>query len=164
MLYHIVAVAGDAEKGEGVIGKNNQLPWPKFPEDMKFFRAATDGGTVIMGRKTFESLGCRPLPNRENFVLSRSDLKVPEGVGLFHSIDDGLRQASRENIFIIGGADLYRQTLDRIDGIYLTRIDGSYSGDVKYPAIPACFQVDPIKSRELSKQYHLNVVFYQKAG
>lgn len=142
-LYHIVAAAGE----RAVIGKDNRLPWHFFA-DMKFFKQTTTGHTIIMGRKTFESLGKKPLPNRENFVLSRAVLEAPAGVKAFQSLDEALRAASSEKVFIIGGAELFRQTLDRIDGIYLTRIEKDFEGDTFYPPIPDAFKEKSREDRE----------------
>ena len=155
-LYHIVAASGDAM----VIGKENQLPWPKNSEDLKFFKETTMGGTVIMGRKTFESIGQRPLPGRENIVLSRSSFGYGglDEVKIFHSVEEAIENASRSNVFIIGGAEIYRQTIDKAEKIYLTRIPGNYSGDVKYPAIPPVFKENKEESESLQKKFGIPVV------
>ncbi|MFZ5802406.1 MAG: dihydrofolate reductase [Candidatus Omnitrophota bacterium] len=131
-LYHVVATA----RGR-VIGKENRLPW-HFPEDLKYFKQLTLGQTVIMGRKTFESIG-KPLPGRENFVLSAS-FAPRVGIRVFHDLDSALLAAKTGKVFIIGGASLYASTLERIDGIYLTTIDADYEGDAFYPEIPAHFR------------------------
>ncbi len=155
-IYHVVAMARNR-----VIGKDNKLPW-HYSSDLKHFKQLTMGNTVIMGRKTFESIG-KPLPGRENFVLSRnraagiaaprlsgarndrSNLQI-EFFQLFNAIDDAIRSAKNEKIFIIGGAELYRQTIHQVDGIYLTHIDADYEGDAFYPEIPPSFKE---KSRTL---------------
>ena len=139
-LYHIVAVAEN-----GVIGLNNQLPWPRFSADMRHFKAATLGGTLVMGRRTFESLGSRPLPQRENFVLSRShlpgrDATLPH-LWFFNSLEEALGNAPTEKVFIIGGAEIFRETIERVDGILLTEIEHDYEGDTYYPDIPDYFHV-----------------------
>lgn len=130
-----------------VIGKDNRLPW-HFPADLKTFKQLTMGQTLLMGRKTYESIG-KPLPGRANFVLTRSAVtacqqdivhrELPAGTELrfFTSVDSAVKAAKTPTVFIMGGADLYTQTIDRIDGIYLTRIPGSYEGDAFYPPIPA---------------------------
>ena len=156
-LYHIVATSGSAR----VIGKNNQLPWPKFSEDLKFFKETTTGSTVIMGRKTFESIG-RPLPNRKNFVLSRSEkFKVPEGVKVFHSIEEALANIETEKAFIIGGADLYKQTIGQVEGIYQTRIEKEYAGDATYPAIPDNFKINPKMTEGLKRKYPIDIIYWE---
>ena len=128
-LYHIVATSGG-----GVIGKDNQLPW-RFSADLKHFKKITMGSTILMGRKTFESIGNRPLPGRENFVLTRSKPATgsAENLAFFDSLENALKKVKTEKVFIIGGGDLYRQTLDKIDGVYLTLIKKEYTGDTYYP-------------------------------
>jgi len=154
MLYHIVGVANNR-----VIGTANKLPW-HFSKDLQHFKKMTTGQTVIMGLKTFESLGCKPLPNRVNFILDRSGQNPYAGQTYFTSLDDALKQVKTEHAFIIGGAELYRTTIDRVDGIYLTRIHADFQGDVFYPEIPAAFVE---KSRnKLQEDPLLEVVFYEK--
>ena len=159
-LYHIVATSGDAM----VIGNKNELPWSKYSEDLKFFKATTSGHTIIMGRKTFESIGQKPLPKRENFVLSRSNFDVPAGVKLFNSLDEAIKNASNETIFIIGGADLYQQTIDKADGIYLTKIEKSYPGDVQYPKIPSCFKKNEEKTKDLREKYGIDIIYLENTA
>ncbi|WP_339648114.1 dihydrofolate reductase [Halopseudomonas pelagia] len=123
-----------------VIGRDNQLPW-HLPEDLKYFRSMTWGKPIIMGRKTFDSLG-RPLPGRTNIVVSKqSGLQLP-GAWLHANIDDALQQAERQaaldgadEIMIIGGETLYRQTLERADRLYLTLVEAEPSGDAWFPAV-----------------------------
>ena len=161
-LFHIVAVSGNAAAGEGVIGKDNQLPWPKFSEDLKFFKATTAGNTVIMGRKTFESIG-KTLPDRENFVISHSDLNVP-GVKFFHSIEEAIEKAPTEKIFIIGGAEIFRRTIHQIEGIYLTQVKGSYQGDARYPAVPKTFQENKEESKHLQEKFKIPVIYLENTA
>ena len=157
-LYHVVAMANNR-----VIGKDNKLPW-HFSSDLKFFKQLTTGSTVIMGRKTYESIG-RPLPNRENFVLSRN-LKAgagkenQSGVHFFSSFEEAIKKIKTENAHIIGGAELYQQTLDKVDGIYLTRIGADYEGDTFYPEIPSNFQEE--SRTELQVNPKIEMIFYEK--
>ena len=116
-----------------VIGKDNRLPW-HFSSDLKFFKKLTTGSTVIMGRRTFESIG-KPLPGRANFVLSRSAGKRIEGARVFGDLDEALKQVKTPDAFIIGGAGLFAESMGKVDGIYLTRIDSDYEGDRSYPII-----------------------------
>ena len=154
MLYHIVGVAN-----KRVIGTANKLPW-HFSKDLQHFKKMTTGQTVIMGLKTFESLGCKALPHRTNFILDRSGQNPYPGQTYFTSLDDALKQVKTEHAFIIGGAELYRTTIDRVDGIYLTRIHADFQGDVFYPEIPAAFME---KSRsKLQDDPLLEVIFYEK--
>lgn len=156
MLYHIVAMAKNR-----AIGKDNRLPW-HFPEDMKHFKTRTTGSTVIMGRKTYESIG-KPLPNRENFVLSRTQSGSPqEHLRFFNSLESALDAIQTDDAYIIGGAELYEQTmLLDIDGIYLTRIDKDYDGDAFYPEIPDTFEEVEIECLR-EKDPKIEVVFYER--
>jgi dihydrofolate reductase len=105
------------------IGKDNKLPW-HLPEDLKFFKRTTMGKPVLMGRKTYESLR-KPLPGRLNVVLSGSNLELPEGVILCHTFGAGLQkmqETGSEEIFIIGGGQIFSESMDMIDRIYLTLV------------------------------------------
>ncbi|OGT27092.1 MAG: dihydrofolate reductase [Gammaproteobacteria bacterium RIFCSPLOWO2_02_FULL_42_14] len=116
-----------------VIGNNNRLPW-HLPADLKHFKNLTLGKPVIMGRKTFDSIG-KPLPNRRNIVISRDKNLVIAGCEIFYSIDSALQAVSSEpEVMIIGGANLYAQTIARADQLYLTIIDAKIDGDAFFPA------------------------------
>ena len=106
-----------------VIGKNNSLPW-NIKEDMKHFRETTRGHAVIMGRKTFESLS-GPLPKRRNIVITRDLDYKRDGIEIVHSVDEalGLFKDDKEEIFIIGGGELYKQTMPLADRLYITHIE-----------------------------------------
>jgi dihydrofolate reductase len=105
-----------------VIGQDNQLPW-KMPRDLRFFRTATVGHTVIMGRKTFESLGSRPLPKRTNIVVTRNPHYEAKGCLVANSLEDAINKASsQERVFIIGGGELYRSALKIATEAYVTEI------------------------------------------
>lgn len=123
------------------IGKDNQLAW-HIPEDLKHFKAITTGGVVVMGRKTFESLG-RPLPNRTNWVITRDTAWTADGVKVAHSLERALELASDDchdgKLFIIGGGEIYRQSIDIADVLEITRVDLDIGGDAFYPAIPSDF-------------------------
>lgn len=126
MVSIIVAIAAN-----GVIGDKNSLLW-HIKEDMRFFRQKTTSHPVIMGRKTYDSLG-RPLPNRTNVVISRT-LNHIEGCTVVHSLEEAIALfPSEEEIFIIGGAQIYAQALDVADRMYITRIEHSYEGDTSFP-------------------------------
>ena len=146
MLSLIAAVARN-----GVIGKDNQLLW-HLPGDMRHFRETTRGKPVIMGRKTWESLpeAFRPLPGRHNIVVSRDPAYQASGATLAGSLADALRQAeaktNAEELFIIGGAELYRQALPLADRLYLTEIEQDFDGDVFFP------EVQPQDWEEISRQ------------
>lgn len=157
MLYHVVAVALN-----GVIGKDNKLPW-HIPADLKHFKELTAGSTVIMGRKTFDSIG-RALPGRENFVLSKFRSVPGDNLRFFKSFDEALENVTTPDAYIIGGASLYQQTLNQIDGIYMTKIFKEYEGDTYYPPIPETFKLksskplmgDP-RGPAMEVQYYENV-------
>ena len=126
MLSLIVAVAQN-----GVIGDRNALLW-HISEDLKHFKALTSGHPVVMGRKTYESLG-RPLPNRTNVVISRQELEIP-GCRVVHSLDEALALfPGDEEVFILGGAQIYAEALPRADRFYLTRVFHDYEGDTRFP-------------------------------
>ncbi len=120
------------------IGKNNKIPW-NVPEDFQYFKKATLGKTCLMGQKTFESilgyLG-KPLPGRQTVVITLdTNFKAPEGVRVFHSLDQAWQALQDEDVFICGGASIYKQTIDRADTLYITWIDQEPDGDVFFPLI-----------------------------
>ncbi|MFR9649048.1 MAG: dihydrofolate reductase [Rikenellaceae bacterium] len=122
----IVAVADNQ-----IIGDENRLIW-HISEDLRHFKSLTQGHCVVMGRKTYESLG-RPLPNRENIVITRQDIEF-EGCRVAHSLSEAVEISSeKEEIFIIGGAEIYAQALPIADMFYLTRVHHDYHGDTKFP-------------------------------
>lgn len=111
------------------IGKDNQLPW-HLPEDLKFFKRTTMGKPVLMGRKTFDSLG-RPLPGRLNIVLSRGNVALPESVLLYHSLEEGidkLKDSDSDEVFIIGGGQIFEEAMDLIDRLYITEVHTTIEG------------------------------------
>jgi dihydrofolate reductase len=119
----------------GVIGKDGQIPW-HIPEDLQHFKEKTTGHTVVMGRKTFKSLpdSFTPLPDRQNIVLTRSDFSPDdESVTVANSLDEAWEKADNEKVFIIGGAGVYRQTMDIADKMVLTKIHEAYDGDTYFP-------------------------------
>ena len=115
-----------------VIGKNNQLPW-HISDELKNFKKFTTGNTILMGRKTFESIG-RPLPNRNNVVISTS-LQPTEGIDVCKNIEEGITKAKsyEKDIFIIGGAQIYKQMLPLVEKMYISYIKKEYDGDVFFP-------------------------------
>lgn len=127
-----------AASENNVIGVQNQLPW-HLPEDLKFFKKTTLGKPVIMGRKTYESLG-KPLPNRLNIVLSgQESLELPEGVLHFRSVNAALellKDAGYEEVCIIGGGQIFSETINITDTIYITRVHTTIdNGDAFFPHI-----------------------------
>ncbi|HKK44400.1 MAG TPA: dihydrofolate reductase [Balneolaceae bacterium] len=114
-----------------VIGKEGALPW-HYPEDLRYFKQTTMGHPIIMGRKVFEGLSEKPLPGRENIVLSRS--RKYEHVPTFSSLDEALEYVKNEEIvFLIGGGEIYKQFLFRVDKLYVTEIHRAYEGDTFFP-------------------------------
>ncbi len=122
-----------------VIGFHNKMPW-HLPNDLKFFKDTTTGHTIIMGRKTFESIG-RVLPNRKHIVLTKSNEDLPKGIEVFNSIDQVIElneQNPDEELFIIGGGNIFKQLLPHADRLYVTLIDETFEGDVFFPKISSC--------------------------
>lgn len=146
MISLVAAVAKN-----GVIGKDGGLPW-YLPEDLKRFRAMTTGKTVLMGRKTFESIMRRnnkPLPNRKNVVVTRDTAyQAPEGVIVFHDISEALESLKNEDVMVIGGGQIYEQTIDRADALYITHVDQNIDGDVFFP------KIDPSKWEKVDEEKH----------
>lgn len=122
-----------------VIGKENDIPW-RIPGEQKRFRSLTTGKTVIMGRKTFESIG-KPLPNRRNLVITRDRTYVAEGCEIVGSLQEALALTKDEaEVFIGGGETIYREALPIADRIYLTTIHSKIDGDTFFPEIGDEFQ------------------------
>lgn len=124
-------VAHDINK---VIGKDNELPW-HIPEDLKYFKNKTVGKGIVMGRKTYESIG-RPLPKRENIIVTRQQNYEAPGTIVTHSLDKAIELASKidQEIMIIGGAEIFRETLPVADRLYVTHIDKAFEGDTYFPS------------------------------
>ncbi|MED3727124.1 type 3 dihydrofolate reductase [Priestia filamentosa] len=129
MISFIVAMDDN-----NLIGKDNALPW-YLPADLAYFKKVTTNHTIVMGRKTYESIG-RPLPNRQNVVLTHSTSFQEDGVTVIHSLDELKEMAnhSNEELFIIGGARLYEQLLPVADRLYVTHIRATFDGDTHFPA------------------------------
>lgn len=124
----------------GVIGRDGDLPW-RLPSDLKRFKQLTIGKPVVMGRRTYQSIG-KPLPGRPNIVVTRDTAFRPEGVIVARSLDEALMYARREaealgvdEICIIGGGDIYRQTIANADLVHVTQVQAEVEGDTRFPAI-----------------------------
>jgi len=137
MKLSIIAAVAD----NNCIGINNSMPW-YLPEDLKYFKRLTSGNVVIMGRKTFESIGNKPLPNRHNIVISNNPHFQADGVKIVCSIDEALKMADSlaeisgiNEAFIMGGAQIYTQTLPLADRLYLTEVKKVVTGDAFFPSI-----------------------------
>ena len=158
-----IAIVAAAENG--VIGRDNQIPW-RLRNDLRYFKRVTMGHDLLMGRKSFDSLG-RPLKGRENIVISRSASKIP-GVQLFRSIDEAIEwseEKGSEILFIAGGGEIYRQTMDLWDELYLTRVHAKPEGDVRIPEIDLSkFEMYYTEFFEKSKQdeFDFTIKFYRR--
>ncbi len=146
----ILSLIVAADKGN-VIGNNGAIPW-SLPDDQKRFRALTKGKPVIMGRKTFDAIG-RVLPDRRNIVVTRANV-LPTGHAGYEvasSLDSAisLAEADAEEVFVIGGGQIYSEAMEAADKIYLTRVHGTHEGDAFFPAI------DPSQWREVKREEHL---------
>ena len=137
-----------------VIGHHNTLPW-HLPEDLKHFREITQGKTVIMGRKTWDSLPpkFRPLPGRRNIVVSRNRALRLDGAEVVGSLEAAQALlGSAEEAIIIGGAELYRQALALANRLYLTRIDADFAGDAFFPALDAADWIELSRTPAVSAE------------
>ena len=136
-LSHIVALSENR-----VIGIENRLPW-QLPEDLKRFRALTQGHPVIMGRKTFESIG-KLLPKRVNIIVTRQKNYSVEGALIAHSLEEALRFAreapGNEEVFLIGGGEIFRESVEMVEKLYLTWVHTELQGDAFYPEVPGYFR------------------------
>ncbi len=142
---------------EGVIGKDNKLPW-RIPDEVKWFRALTIGHTVIMGRKTYDSIG-KPLSRRQNIVLSRSTKKIP-GVDVCATLDDAILRAHDPDIFVIGGAQIFNEALQKADVMFLSYVKGTYEGDAYFPQ----FDKDQWKVERKEDHSSYELVVYRRVS
>lgn len=148
MILSLIAAIGKNNE----LGKGNTLLW-KLPADMQYFIKTTSGHPVIMGRKTFESIG-KPLPNRKNIVITRDRNYKKDGVEIVHSLEEALGRARTplaqdEEIFIIGGAEIYKQAMPIVDKLYITHIEAEdKNADVFFP------EIIPIVWNEVSHEIH----------
>lgn len=148
-MIDLAVIVAAAENG--VIGRNNALPW-HLPEDLRYFKRVTLGKPIVMGRKTFESIG-RPLPGRTNIVISRQPGYAPDGVHVVSGLDDALELAEEialidgvTELMVIGGAEIYRAAIPRAQRLYLTEVHAEVEGDALLP------EVDWSQWRELSRE------------
>lgn len=120
----------------GVIGNSvtNSMPWPRLKKDLQFFKEKTTGGTVVMGRKTFASIG-KPLPNRESIVVTRQNISF-DGCKTANSLEAALEMSTRDQVYIIGGAEIYKLALPFATKIYLTTVKHDYPGDIFVENLP----------------------------
>jgi len=140
-----------AKSKNNVIGSNGSIPW-NVPKDLKYFKELTEGNTVIMGRKTYESLpkDNKPLPNRINIVITRDSNFTANGCIVVSSIEEAiLKVDNRKDTFIIGGGEIYKQAINFVDKIYITEINGEFEGDTYFPELSDKWNlVDTVESGE----------------
>lgn len=142
-LVTLIVAAAD----NGVIGRANALPW-HLPDDLKRFKQLTLGKPIVMGRKTFESIG-KPLPGRQNIVMTRDTNYRRDGVTVVHDVDAALRATGdAPEIMVIGGAELFQKFLPVAGRVHLTRVHGDIEGDVRWP------ELDPRQWRLVDCQPH----------
>jgi len=152
-----------------VIGKDNDLPW-NLPDDFRFFKETTKNHHIIMGRKNWESLPTKfkPLPNRVNLVITRSQNYLAEGATVLPSINLALeiaRQNNEDEVFIIGGGEIYRIGLELADKIYLTEIDAEIEGHVTFPEFSSKEWIETSREhhpKDEKHKYNFDFVTYQK--
>jgi dihydrofolate reductase len=137
-LTAIVAMTPDR-----VIGRGGDLPW-HLPEDLAFFKRTTSGHAVVMGRKTYESIG-RPLPKRRNIVLTRNDTWSAPGVEVIHRPEDlEMLEGLEERVFIIGGAEIYAAFLSRLDDLLISHVRDNHQGNTRFPEFEEIFPVSTV--------------------
>ncbi|MBY5958179.1 type 3 dihydrofolate reductase [Membranicola marinus] len=145
ILSAIVAISSN-----NVIGKDNDLPW-YLPADLKYFKKTTLGHPVIMGRKSYESIG-RPLPKRTNIVVTRDPYFISSNILVAHSIGEAVelaRDTDSEEVFIIGGAMVYEHSLPHLNRLYITEVHGEFEGDTFFP------EWNPEEWKLVSEEPHL---------
>lgn len=143
MIQLSIIVALDAQRG---IGVNNTLPW-RLPEDLAHFKRLTTGHPIIMGRKTFDSIG-RPLPNRRNIVITRNPDWRHDGVDSVGSLDAAIALADGPVAYLIGGAQIFTQALPLTDQLIVTEIDKTFDCDTYFPSL------DPQQWQEVAREQH----------
>lgn len=157
MIISIIAAIGKNRE----LGIDNKLIWD-IPSDLKFFRKTTSGHTVLMGRKTYESIG-RPLPKRRNIVISRDTELKTENVEVYNNIDEALKNITEE-VFIIGGENIYSQFIDKADKLYITEIEESYDADAYFPYFNKNnYNRKVLSSRLENNIFYTHVLYTKKA-
>lgn len=124
-----------AQASNGVIGRNNDLPW-RLPRDMAYFKQQTQHKTVVMGRKTWESFGGKPLPNRRNIIITRSQEFTATDAEVVYSVQEAIQLAGQDHeLMVIGGSTIYEQFLPYADRLLVTKIDYDFAGDTYFPEV-----------------------------
>lgn len=146
-----------------VIGINNTLPW-HLPEDLQHFKQLTMGHTIIMGRKTFESIG-RALPGRTNLVISRNGYPAPTNCTVVDSIAAAIQFCANEDeVFFIGGAQIYQQAISYADKLYLTEIDTEMEGDAHFPDFSPTVWIETDRQQHVASPHTYDFVTYLRAS
>ena len=147
MIISLIAAMGKNR----VIGNKGKLPW-HMPADLKYYKDKIRGKTIVMGRKTFESMGNKPLPNRANIILTMDQNYKVDGAIVVHSADEALKEAEKispdQESMVIGGSEIYKEFLPRANRIYLTIIEGEFEGDAFFP------KYDITEWKEISYEEH----------
>jgi dihydrofolate reductase len=169
-VIRLAVIVAAAENG--VIGRNNALPW-HLPEDLRYFKRVTMGKPIVMGRKTFESIG-RPLPGRTNIVITRNPDFTAEGVRVVASLDEAVRLAGdialidgAQELVVIGGAEIYKASIPRADRLYITEVHASVEGDAYLPEIDWAHWREVGRERHAASDanpYDYSFVVYNRAG
>ena len=162
MKVHVIVAAAE----NGVIGRGGKMPW-HIPEDLKRFKALTMGAPMIMGRKTWDSIG-KPLPGRESIVVTRQPLEL-KGATVVHSIDEALercRAKGASHCFVIGGGEIYAQALPAAHVLHVTRIHARFDGDARFPTLGPEWRETARESRlqESPERLRFDFVTYERAS
>jgi dihydrofolate reductase len=155
MIVSLVLARGE----NGVIGRGNGLPW-RLPRDLRHFKQLTTDHTIIMGRKTYDTIG-RPLPNRRSIVISRNPRFAAEGVEVAGSLEEALKLAAPDDeVFVIGGAQIYQEALPVASRIYVTSVHASPPGDVTFPPVDeSVWRLAESESFDADEQNQYGVTF-----
>jgi len=146
-----------AKSNNGIIGKDGDLPW-RLPEDLKRFKRLTTGNIVVMGRKTYDSIG-RPLPNRKNIVISRNTSLKIEGVDVEHDLVDVLKRNQEENVYVIGGGQIYVEALPFSEKLEVTEVDVELVGDTSFPEIDSSQWKEIFREKRVDPESNLTYSF-----
>jgi len=146
-----------AKSNNGIIGKDGDLPW-RLPEDLKRFKRLTTGNIVVMGRKTYDSIG-RPLPNRKNIVISRNTSLRIEGVEVEYDLIDVLKRNQEENVYVIGGGQIYVDALPFTEKLEVTEVDVELVGDTSFPEIDSSQWKEIFREKRVDPESDLTYSF-----
>jgi len=146
-----------AKSNNGIIGKDGDLPW-RLPEDLKRFKRLTTGNIVVMGRKTYDSIG-RPLPNRKNIVISRNTSLRIEGVEVEYDLIDVLKRNQEENVYVIGGGQIYVDALPFTEKLEVTEVDVELVGDTSFPEIDSSHWKEIFREKRVDPESNLTYSF-----